>query len=259
VATLTIRQLLDLADERNRHRLRKIIAQIVTPSDIDLLVASVSLEKPFKADVALAGLAKVATPRIFGWLLDFWSANPDMPSYLQYRAEQAMIALPAHITLPLAREYFLHESDDERSLAIDLLAAHAQLEDVPMLRTAIWQALDDDLENCYRLCDLVEAFHHLPGIGPIPELSDVFVQFRYSYGRIRAAKAIQTTAPDLFQNSYAFECLWDCEEETRTLGERFVPITVAHASDRLQKMAADIWEDGEVRAAAASRCPSIGC
>jgi hypothetical protein len=258
LTSLSIRQILELADERNRHRLRKVIAQIATPADVDLLIASVSLEKPFMADVALAGLAKVATPRIFGWLLDFWSANPDMPSYLQYRAEQAMIALPAHITLPLAREYFLHESDDKRSLAEDLFAAHAQLEDVPLLRTAIGQALADDLENCYRLCDLVEAFHHLPGIGPVPELSDVFVQDRYSYGRMRAAKAIQTTAPDLFQNSYAFECLWDCEEETRTLGARFVPITVAHASDRLRHLAADIWEDGEVRAAAANRCASVG-
>jgi hypothetical protein len=39
----------------------------------------------------------------------------------------------------------------------------------------------------------VEAFLNFPGIGFISELSDVFIQFRYSYGRARAAQIINIT------------------------------------------------------------------
>ncbi|MDB6111945.1 MAG: hypothetical protein JWR69_3695, partial [Pedosphaera sp.] len=83
LTSLTTKQLLDLADERNRHQLRKIIVQLVTPSDADLLVGNISLDKPFVADVALAGLVRLAPERIFEWLQEFWSSNPEMPGFLR--------------------------------------------------------------------------------------------------------------------------------------------------------------------------------
>ena len=57
LCSLSAKQILGLADERNRHKLRNVIKQLVRPSDLDLLKESVSLEKPLVADVALAAMA----------------------------------------------------------------------------------------------------------------------------------------------------------------------------------------------------------
>jgi hypothetical protein len=117
---------------------------------------------------------------------------------------------------------------------------------IPVLKAAIKQALQDDEKYCYRLCNLVEAFSHLPGVGPILELSDVFVQFRYSYGRTLAANTINVTSPDLFREKFALECLWDCEGRTRALGSKFAPGANKDVRARLHELASNIWEDKSV-------------
>ena len=127
------------------------------------------------------------------------------------------------------------------------------MEDIPILKAAIEQTLDDDEEHCYRLCNLVDAFSHLPNIGPIPELSEVFVQFRYSYGRTRAAIAINVTAPDLFREKFASECLWDCEGRTRVLGAKFALGENKDVRARFRELASDIWENKSVREEAEKR------
>jgi hypothetical protein len=212
-----------------------------------------SLDKPFVADVALAGLASLAPEGIFGWLQEFWSANREMPGFLRHRTVEAMISLSPGLTLPLARQRLFHENWHERYLAEHLFEAHAGLEDVPVLRAALKEALQNDEEFCYRLCTLVDAFSHLPGAGSVPELSDVFAQFRYSYGRSRAAKAISVTSPDLFRERFALECMWDCEDRTRVLGAKFVPLSDKASTGRLHDLASNLWEEKEVRAEAGKR------
>jgi hypothetical protein len=59
-ASLTITQLLEHAGPDNCIRSRDAIAGIVRPSDVDFLVENVSVEKPYAAAVALAGLASLA-------------------------------------------------------------------------------------------------------------------------------------------------------------------------------------------------------
>jgi len=253
LTTLTTKQLLKLADDKNRHKVRKVIVQRVTTSDVDLLLENISIEKPFVADVALAGLAQVAPERIFEWLQSFWSSNPDMPGYLRRRAIDVMISFPKALTLPLARERLFDENKHERFLAEKLFATNAGVEDVPILKAAIEQALDDDGEYCYRLCNLVDAFSHLPNIGPIPELLGVFVQFRYSYGRTRAANAINVTAPDIFREKFGSECLWDCEGRTRVLGAKFALGKNKDVRARFRELASDVWEDKSVREEAEKR------
>jgi hypothetical protein len=203
--------------------------------------------------VALAGLAHLAPEHIFGWLQEFWSSNPEMPGFLRSRSLDVMISLPHVLTLPLARERLFHESWHERFLAEALFEAYAKEEDIPVLRTAIKQALQDDEDYCYRLCNLVEAFSHLPGVGPVPELSEVFVRFRYSYGRTLAANAINVTAPDHFREQFALECLWDCEDRTRALGAKFSPATNEVVTGRLRELASSAWEENKVREEARKR------
>src|SRR5207245_4572194 len=137
---------------------------------------------------------------------------------------------------PLARERLHHQEWHERYVAEDLFEAHAASEDIPVLRDAIREALLDDEKNCYRLCNLVQAFLNFPATGSIPELSDVFIQFRYSYGRALAAEAINVTAPDLFREELALECLWDCEARTRRLAAETARPDKAGVSGRLHQI-----------------------
>jgi hypothetical protein len=169
-----------------------------------------------------------------------------------------MVSLPPSLTLPLARERLHHQEWHEQFLAEKLFEAHAMPQDIPLLREAIRAALHDDAENLYRLCSLVKAFSNLPDSGPIPELITVFRQFRYSYGRARAAEALQVTAPDFFCENFAVECLWDCEERTRILGAQTAPLKARETSERLRRLASDTWEEEDVRAAAGRRIAGTG-
>jgi len=263
LTSLSAKQLLELVDDRNGRNLRdlaKVIRQVAKPSDIDLLVNSVSLDKPFVSSVALEGLAQLAPPSISGWLFEFWLTIPERPglSSLRIRTRLAITALPPVLTLPFAREHLYHEDWDQRHLAEELFQAHATAEDIPLLRHAIADALPDDEGNIYRLCSLVEAFSHLPDVGLIPELLEVFVRFRYSYGRASAAEAIDVTAPSIFRKRFALECLWDCEDRARFVGAATVPLENQEAMLRLRQLASDVWEYEDVRAEARKCLPGKG-
>lgn len=252
-SSFTVGDLLALADEKNRHKVRKVMKQAVKLSDLNTLKDAVSVEKPFISDVALAGIAHLGHPSVLPWLIGLWSANPEMPGFLRARMCEAFVALGPELTLPLARERLHHPDWHERHLAEELFEAHATPADIPLLRNAIMDALQDDCENCYRICNLVQAFSNLPNCGPIPELISVFVRFRYSYGRGRAAAAIHVTSPDFFVDSVAGECLWDCEATTRALAAKSTPLETAAARARLGEMASDLWEDEDVRTQARAR------
>lgn len=130
---------------------------------------------------------------------------------------------------------------------------HATFDDVPRLRQEITKALADSDNRVYRLCSLVEAFKHLPGIGRISELESVFVELLYSYGRSRVAEALLAVDRDFFVRTYAQECLWDCEDRTRVLGCEAVDLTDKVTAGRIKQLSTDIWEDELVRNAAAKR------
>ena len=49
---------------------------------------------------------------------------------------------------------------------------------------------------------------------------------------------------------YAFECLWDCNPDTRELGCEVVNLATPGVPERLRELAADISECDDVRQAA---------
>ena len=256
-SNLTVGDVLRLAGQDTRicGKLRKNIVHLVKPADFEFLLSQVSIAEPERSAVALAGLTKLANPNMFDWLRDFWANNPEMPpGGLRIRAEEAMLALPPSRTLPLAREWINHSEWHLRVLAEEVLEHHATLDDVPLLREAIASALADDEDNIYRLCNLIEAFKHLPALGRIPEMECTFVEFRYSYGRARAAEALLAIDKDFFVQTIAHECLWDCEETTRELACSTVnsPFST-EASERLTQLSKAGWEDEAVRNAAIKR------
>jgi hypothetical protein len=253
--SLSVAEMLRLVgkDARVRGKLRKAIVNAVKPDDFEFLLSQISVAEPDRSQIALAGLAKLANPTMFDWLRNFWSNNPEMPGVLRRWAKEAMSSLPPAQTLPLAREWLNHNDWHFRLLAEDLMECHATPDDVPRLRQEIAVALADGDNQAYRLCNLIEAFKHLPGLGRIPELESVFVEFRYSYGRRRAAEALLATDRDFFVRTYAQECLWDCEDTTRALGCAAVDLTDKVTSERIKQLSTDVWEDELVRNAAAKR------
>jgi hypothetical protein len=252
---LSVAEILQLArkDARMRSKLRKTIVNVVKPDDFDFLLSQVSITEPDRSQIALAGLAKLANPKMFEWLRDFWSNNSEMRGVLRTRIVEAMSSLPSAQILPLARDWLNHGDWHFRCLAEDLMKRHATSDDVPLLRKEMALALVDGDNQIYRLCDLIGAFKHLHGLGRIPELESVFVEFRYSYGRSRAAEAMLAVEKDFFVRTYAQECLWDCEDRTRALGCEAADLTDTITSERIKQLSTDIWEDELVRNATAKR------
>ncbi len=64
---------------------------------------------------------------------------------------------------------------------------------------------------------------------------------------------MSVNAPARFAAGYAFECLWDCEEETREIGCKGVLTQLPGAEERLRTLAEDPYESEAVRSAAQAR------
>ena len=178
-SNLDVADVLRLAkqDGRTILKLRKIIAHLVKPADFDFLLSQVSIAEPQRSGIALAGLAKLANPAMFGWLRDFWANNPEMPGAIRVRAKEAMEAMPPAQTLPLARDWFDHPDWHFRLLAEDVMKHHATLDDVPRLRKAIASALADDAEYV-PVMHIDRGFQaSLPGWARLPELEFAFFGF----------------------------------------------------------------------------------
>jgi len=254
--SLPLAELLSLADQSNYWKVKHFVRDRVQPGDLALLTESVRLDRPFVASAAFAGLTKLGSASSFPWLVEFIETNTDWPRILWKSLAELAVAIPPYLTLPLAREWFRSLDDRRRSLAEDILADHATREDVPMLRDAILEGLEDDLEHLYRLCDILKALHHCGAVGPIPELDLVFEEFRYSYGRKLCARAMHATNPNEFAKRFAFECLWDCESETRIIGAGSVPLTQNGAKERLHETADAAFEAEDLRLAARNRLSS---
>jgi hypothetical protein len=261
-STLSPKEILDLVEKDNYRQLDKQMASIVRPNDTDMLMEHLSLDRPFSTFVALAGLAKLAPPSTFSRLMDLWAMLPEKSDpakpennlcrvVLRQGLSRAILALPAHVTIPLARLWFFDQDCRKHDLAEKLLQSHATQDDIPILREALRQMLAD--EEAEWRCFLIKAFFHLPDIGIIPELVDIFHRFRFSTGRAYAVEAIQVTSPDYFRDTLALECLWDCEQGTRALGTKIVSLESDSVLQRLRHLATDPFGSNEVLIEAKTR------
>jgi hypothetical protein len=164
------------------------------------------------------------------------------------------LALDSNVTLPLARQWL--ELDDDRSrVAAATLARHATVEDLPAIKAAFSRAWTR--QDMYEICDLVDALAHVPGQGPHSELAVVFNEVSYSYARRRAAAALAAGDP-MFRTTYAVECLWDCEEETRLIGAKTVDASADLAEAGLVRLADDPFEVDDIREAARDAIGAMG-
>lgn len=250
-----ITRLFEIVDEENRHRIGRVLKQKVVPSDLAELLRHLASGASVPAYLALVGLQRLALPESLPALLRYAEADGAHPPWMNRHLIGAIVALPAETTRPFAHSLFHHASLPMRILADRILAAQATPENLPLLLAAVPAALASD--DMYRLRSVLTAFQRLPDLGPWPELEVAFEQAPYSWARLRAAEALARMPSHRFAERHAFECLWDCERDTREIGCANVSLSMPEARRRLQAIADDPCEVDELRGAARRRLGAI--
>jgi hypothetical protein len=232
-------------------------------ADKVILVDTLSQDNPFAWYVALRGLQVLglAEPFYQRILDQAVSRIENLPEGTRLHVKQrratvlTLLLLPAEMTLPVARSWFTSLNWHEESVAEDILEQHATMDDFWIVRSALTKHLAAEPANLdsYRTCSLLDILACLPDTGVIPEVERVFLEAAYSRARIRAARAMQVEDSEWFARTYAYECLWDCEEETRQVGCESVSLETPGARQRLQALSDDQHEYESVRLAAAHR------
>ncbi len=237
-ANYTAMSTLDLirqANQRNWQRISNVLGRRSKPDDIELLLeGALSPERPVSA-TCLEALGLRREPRLLE-IVDrlLTESTPHWPRRV---AMKALASLPAATVLPIARRWFYEKEWPLSRAAEGIFEAHATAADVPMLRSAIPGA--ESAEDYYRLCGIVEALSLRTDCGPFPELESVFRTASYSYCRIRVVEVLAKLGAG-FAGGYARECLWDCEDQIRTIAVATVDLASPGARDRILEISSDI-------------------
>lgn len=260
MALSTPAEILAMATIDNCLHLGKALASLVQSSDIDWLVAHVSLDNAPVSWVALAGLRQLAPASLLPWLSELWLSIPEGVAarssnryfpLIRRAVLLTALALPQDSVLPLARAWIFQEDERKHRLAERIFEEHAKAEDIPTLRKLLGRMLVD--EDAEWRCFSIEAFNRFPNLGVVPELIEIFHRFRFSLGRAYAVEAIEITSPEYFRDHLALECLWDCEDRTRDVAAEHAPMSLEGVEIRLRQLAEDFNEDEEIRVKARSR------
>ncbi len=261
--TMSVEELLTTVDARNRRHIEKILLSRLRHSEVPLYAAALNGDNVFAWYVAFQCLAAL---RRAG---DFYALAIQKATSFVGSAEisgvrgpklgaikRLLNELPPETTLPLARQWFDSPIWQVQLIGRGILEEHATTEDLPRLRTFISDELgrgDPREVDVYGVCSALDALSHLPNIGQLPEVEAAYAESAYSFARLRAAKAMRENAPVWFSETYAVECMWDCEEEARGLGCESVSLRYPDAIERLQAIVDDTSEDQYVREKAAER------
>ena len=248
--------LVEVVDHQSAIMAAPLMQKCATSSDLDLLLHLAQQGPTQQRIVALRGLQQLAHPASFPLLRAFFSSPEAEPGSLYGAAVRAICALPAEITLELARAWFDETRDPYHHVALNILEAHATAADVERVRNALLPSLERDTSSTnesYMQCGMLEILARFPQAGPYPEAEMIFQQAHYARARTRAAKVLVASERDAFAHSLALECLWDCEEDTRRIGCDTVDLTIADAVAKVQTLANDPHEEVVVHDAARTR------
>ena len=250
---LSTLELIRGANQLNWQRISIVLGRRNNPGDIELLLEGALSHERAVSATCLEALGLRRESRLLE-ILDrlLIEATPPWP---RLSAMRALESLPAATVLPLARRWFFDEAWPLRVAAGRIFEKHATVEDVPMLRSAIPSA--EQSEDYYLLSGIVEALALRADCGPFPELDSVFRTASYSYCRIRVVKLLAKSKAR-FASGFARECLWDCENQIRTIAVSEVDLESEGARDRIREIRDDPspGEFDESAGAAKTRLPA---
>jgi hypothetical protein len=252
LAGLSLADLFSQADKSNYMGSLRVLPGKVSPDDEDYLLQQLATGDRYRMILAFRGLGDLGTPRAFDVVKSYLEASENADSIVRRRAFEAMEEMPASLTLDLARQWFRRKEWHLQVAAGCVLERHAAREDVPLLIEALRTPETIRCEDS-RLDRALRTMARFDGIGPVPELEQVFCQVPDCFSRYYAANAMQITSPVGFASKYAFECLWDCHWHTRELGCEVANLSTPGVVERLRELAADGNESDSVGPAAQER------
>lgn len=252
LASLSLEDLFARVNDSNRVRFWRVVPEKVSMDHEDYLLEQLATGNPDRMILAFGGLGKLGTPRAFDTVRSYIEASENADPKVRRYAFTAIEQMPGSLTLETARRWFRRKEWYLHVAAGGILENHATVEDVPLLIEALRQPETLWRED-FRLPSALDALTRFAGIGPIPELEQAFCEVPHSFDRCRAAAAMAATAPVHFTAEYAFECLWDCDSDTRALGCEMVSLSMPGALERLKELAADLDELDNIRQEADER------
>lgn len=163
---------------------------------------------------------------------------------LVYAARRALAALGGEPALERARAW-IERGPPHQSIAEDVLAEHATVADVPLLLRQVDRALGRGAHSA--AAHLARGLIKVGCADAVPLLERAWRTVYSGYDRIPLASGLaQLAGPE---HPLLVEALWDCRFETRIVACRHARGPAADA--RRRELAADPWEEAEVRRAAA--------
>ena len=249
-AEISLKELLENVDAQNFRKAEKVIASKVRKSDRETLLRGLSLANPFQWALAFRGLSQLklqhlAYEAVFNNMKAFFESGVERKGPVLRVAYSTMSSLPVDMVLPLAREWFYAPEWYLNVIGAHLMEEHATHEDILGLRKTLIEAQEQ--REDYRACNVLDILTKFQDIGLLPEVEYAFVQAEYSYMRSRAARAMKANAPDYFAKTFAYECLWDCEVETRLVGCEGSLRDTPGVPERLATISEDEFEADVVR------------
>lgn len=243
---LSVAELFAMTEKPIFYKAAEALEQKLSEKDEQLLLDNLSQDDDYNAKLALKGLSLLGTSAAFEAVKAFIESGEKPRSSVRSHAVKAIGRMPASLSLESARQWFQRKEWHLHVAGGEILSNHATPDDVPLLVDALRTPETIQCED-WRLGNALEAFWRLDGIGHIPEIENVFLAVQHSYYRRDAAWAMDSTAPDVFQANYAYECLWDCHDDTRICGCETVSLSQPGALARLKEIAEDPYESERVR------------
>jgi len=246
IAGLSLEDLFSQVNDSNCIRFWRFLPEKVSVDHEEHLLRQLATGDPCHMILAFRGLGELGTSRAFEALRSYIETSEDADRRVRRYAFQAIEEVPGRLTLGTARQWFRCKEWYLQVAGGGILENHATPDDVPLLLEALRMPEAIRRED-RRLPSALDALARLDGIGPIPEVEQVFCQVQNSFDRYCAANAMAATAPTHFAAHYAFECLWDCHWDTRALGCEMVNLATPGALERVRELAQDPNEIDPVR------------
>lgn len=179
------------------------------------------------------------------------AASLSAPSEVAEAAREAFARMSGQRALARARKW----ADGEDQLATEaavLLARRGTERDTEQVLEALRRVVRAEGLEPAALPALVDGAGRLGIVCAAPVLRHVYRETASSHLRGRTAAALAAT-DSTFADSFAVECLWDCEESTREIAARVATTGDVRVVDRMRRLATDPVEEAGVQSAVRGR------
>ncbi len=236
-STMPLAEMLATVDRDAGGWMRRALPGRIRPEDADLLLAALDPAEVERSMLALTALREIADSSLLEPLAEFQMVMPERPAGLNHMLWRAISAIDDPRVLELGRQWFRDERWPVMITGERILQARATADDLPVIRELLTADQHAD-RGTYRLSAGLEMAANLSDPALLPLLSHAYHELDYAWGRRRAVAAMVANAPEAFAARYAYECLWDCEHDTREAGLAHAPRT-AEALARIRALADD--------------------